>query len=120
MYEYRKSINLCLDLRTYFEYPDLPTLQRIGVVTSIRFDGTKQMIIRGGIGDEGLHDNLARKTGPASSKIIQLPDEMRTKKGSVTGWYDPKVSTEEALGLGLVVGQLDRSGFNDRSTMDYR
>ena len=53
--------------------------------------------------DGGLHDTLAAKVGPTKSKFMQLPSEMYSEKGTVSGWNAPEVRD----GFGLVIGQID-------------
>lgn len=118
MTEFQMPEHVRFDLETFFEHPEGgATLQRIGVLTNFVLDGDF-LNVRGGIGDCGLHDSLAAQVGPARSKVVRLPEEMYSKRGMVAGWYDP-ASSNRRLGLGLVVGQIDKYGFNEGATMSY-
>lgn len=105
-----------LDLTTVFDNPEFATLPRIGVVTRIRLEGDS-LRARVGISDSGLHDDLAKRVGPASSKVIPLPQEMCSINGTVLGSYDP--SGKQQNSLYLIAGQIDSRGHRPDAVMDY-
>ena len=90
------------DLTTFFEFPELPSMARIGVITAMKCEDDI-LCVRGGVSDGGLHDTLAAKVGPTKSKFMQLPSEMYSETGTVSGWNAPEVRD----GFGLVIGQID-------------
>ena len=91
------------DLTTFFEFPELPSMARIGVITAMKCEDDI-LRVRGGVSDGGLHDTLAAKVGPTKSKFMQLPSEMYSEKGTVSGWNTPTAKNDK---LGLIVGQVD-------------
>ena len=78
-------------------------MARIGVITAMKCEDDI-LCVRGGVSDGGLHDTLAAKVGPTKSKFMQLPSEMYSEKGTVSGWNTPTAKNDK---LGLIVGQVD-------------
>ena len=104
MNEFRVPQCVKLDLQAFFEHPEELNLSRIGVVTSMTLDSEGGLLrIRGGLGDDGLHDTLAQQVGPGDSKIMVLPPEMASERAIVAGWYCPG----EGGNFGLIAGQID-------------
>lgn len=91
------------DLTTFFEFPELPSMARIGVITAMECKDDF-LCVRGGVSDGGLHDTLAAKVGPTEDKLMRLPPEMYSETGTVSGWNTPTAKNDK---LGFVVGQID-------------
>lgn len=123
MAEFQMPKHVSFDLETFFEnsdtgksLPELPNT-RIGVLTDFALDDDF-LGVRGGISDNGLHDSLARRTGPADSKLVRLPKDMYSRVGTVSGWFDPLLPIDS--GLGIISGQIYKYGVNPDAKMDYQ
>lgn len=87
----------------------------IGVVTDISV-GDNVLCVTGGVGSYGLlHDDLANKIRPGRGKIIPLPPEMSSTRGSVLAGFCPDVKDS----LMMVSGQID-AYYNPEAIFTYK
>lgn len=92
------------DVQPLFISPERSDVARIGVVTALAHDSEDGSLrVRGGVGDGGLHDELAAQVGPVTDKTVPLPPEMYSRLGTIRAWYTPQAADQ----AGLIAGQIE-------------
>lgn len=115
MNEALRPTYVMFDAHSFFDHPDDPRRQRIGVVTQIGYAADGDALhVQVGLGDSGTHDALAERMGPIKNKRLPLPPDMYTCEGIVTGWYYPDLGGS----IGIIAGQNERR-INPEATCSY-